>query len=165
METPDTIIEKRGQAGGRTRFSTFSRACLQSVLWLFVVGCSVEKSAGGFSSPERKGGTNSGTEVQITEVPQQRSGSDVEIIFEPPEGSADGVIVKYGARADNLNFSQRFPKDSWVKVAASSPGLSSEIAKFRCLIRDIPLGQSLFISLAAYSGDQISAYTDPIEIK
>ena len=77
--------------------------------------------------------------------------SDVEILWEVPEDSVDGFVVRYGTDREQLA--------NELKLASNELELRSDPQRgqvYRHVIRNVPSDKAVFVNIAAYRGAEVS---------
>jgi hypothetical protein len=99
--------------------------------------------------------TNPSTDssVAVPMIPQ--SSEHAEIVWKSADENVDGFIIKFGPSKETLV--------SEVRLLVSDVETLS--GNYRYLLKDIPAGKPLYVSIASFKGSEISPFSAPEEIR
>lgn len=148
-------------------------------LLLALAGCATLASISPWSgSPVPVQGTDSGTHKaaqrraagtafkggSVTTVPIESAGersknSDVEVIWEIPKELVDGFILKYGYDKEKLGTEVKLTLEQTPQIIHPTLG-----PVYRYVISAVPPDKVLYVTIAAYRGNEISAQSQAYEL-
>lgn len=130
---------------------------------LLLSGCSLldsspEGEATVVTTPFKSPKNVSPAEPQNPEVSPETESA--EIVWRDNPELADGFIIKSGPEKDSLGAEVRVKKEE-----VQSQFINSSEAHFRYVLKDIPRGAKLFVSIASFKGDAVSPFSEAREVK
>lgn len=120
------------------------------LLLIFLLGCSASEP---FTSPvSGSSDPTTTTSVPITTEPGKEH---AEIVWRISDLNVDGFIIKSGTSKDMLV--------SEVRLLVSDVETLS--GNYRYVLKDIPVGVPIFVSIASFKGSEVSPFSAPQEIR
>lgn len=120
------------------------------LLLIFLLGCSASEP---FQSIPPPIPSSEPTTVPITTPITPRE--HAEVVWKIVDPSVDGFIIKSGPSKDMLV--------SEIRVLVSDVETLS--GNYRYILKDIPVGAPIFISIASFKGSEVSPFSTPQEIR
>lgn len=107
-----------------------------------------------FKSPSSKVSTPNQAESPNPET------ESAEVVWRDNPELADGFIIKSGPAKDSLGAEVRVRKEE-----VQSQFINSTEAHYRYVLKDIPRGAKLYVSIASFKGDSTSPFSEAREVK
>ena len=85
--------------------------------------------------------------------------SDIEIVWEMPKAAVDGYLIRYGASRERLTTEVRVNASDLMREEDTDHGFV-----YRYLLKGVPADKVVFVSIAAITGDQVSAPSEVLEV-
>ena len=93
----------------------------------------------------------SNVSIENLEAGRSRTISDVEIVWQIPDESVEGYLINYGFETNNLEKIIKIKTSSLERFQDNKYG-----AVYRYVIPSIPLNKTVYITISAFNGDNIS---------
>jgi hypothetical protein len=126
-------------------------------------GCSSKQAESSFQSPfdvsEDGSSSSATTRVDVEKLPELKKATDVEITWQIPQQSVDGFVIRYGFNRNNLDQLKRVTTGSLMKYEDPAHGFV-----YRYVIPGVAREKTIYVSIAAYRGQEESEPTEVIEI-
>jgi len=121
------------------------------LLLIFLLGCSASEP---FISPppSSSAAPTTTTSVPITSEPESEH---AEIVWRITDINVDGFIIKSGTSKDMMV--------SEVRLLLSDVETLS--GNYRYVLKDIPKGAPIFVSIASFKGSEVSPFSEPKEVR
>lgn len=99
--------------------------------------------------------------VAIEDLKEKKANtlSDIEIVWQIPREYVEGFIIRFGFDKNNLDQQLRVLAKDLEKFEDPEHGFV-----YRYVIGEIPLGQVVYLSISAFTGEKISKPTDLFEV-
>lgn len=118
-----------------------------------------EKSPQDTHKTETQPPTTSRVGIEDLKKKKESTLSDIEIVWQIPREIVEGFIIRFGYDKNDLNQQVRIEAKDLEKFEDPQHGFV-----YRYVIGDIPLGQVVYLSIAAFTGEKISKPTDIFEV-
>ncbi len=109
--------------------------------------------------PSRPSEAVATTSVPVHGIDATLASSDVEILWEVPEDTVDGFVVRYGTSRNQMT--------NEVKLTAAQLELRTDAERgniYRHVLRDIPADREIFVDIAAFRGAEVSPPSRVFEV-
>jgi len=128
------------------------RIVLSSFLLVAAAGCSVLFDTGSGKKPSK---TDSAAGINAPVI--EKTAAGIEVTWEVPSDPVDGFVLRYGEDRSNLSKEATIFRSELREERDPQYG-----PVYRYILSDIPSSGSVYVSVAAFKGDTVSDFSEPI---